>query len=52
MTLNKIQKDRVKYFSEYDTMTGIYNRRAGYEKLTKIYKDAPKGNGKVSICVY
>ncbi len=50
MLINKIEKDRVKYFSEYDTMTGVYNRRAGFEKLYKIYKDAPKEGGKVSIC--
>lgn len=50
MLVNKIEKDRVKYFSEYDTMTGVYNRRAGFERLYKIYKDAPKDGGKVSIC--
>ena len=50
ITINKIEKEKIKYFSEYDTMTGIYNRRAGFEKLNKLYKDAPKNTGKISIC--
>jgi len=50
ITINKIEKDKIIYFSQYDTMTGIYNRRAGFEKLHKIYKDAPKNRGNISIC--
>lgn len=50
MAINKTEKERVKYFSEYDTMTGVYNRRVGFQKLNKIYKEAPKDRGKVSIC--
>jgi len=30
---NRSKKERVKYFSEYDEMTGILNRRAGLERL-------------------
>ena len=50
MTINKVDKDKIKYFSEYDAMTGIYNRRAGFEKLNRIYNDAWKDRGKISIC--
>lgn len=50
ITMNQHQKDRIRYFSEYDTMTGIYNRRAGFEKLNKLYKEAVKENGKICIC--
>lgn len=50
MNMNRIQKDKTKYFSEYDTMTGVYNRRAGLEKLSKIYKDTYRNSGKMSIC--
>ncbi len=50
VTFNKIKKDKIKYFSEYDTMTGVYNRRAGFERLNKIYKNASKDSGKISIC--
>jgi len=50
LTINRIEKVKIKYFSEYDTMTGIYNRRAGFEKLNKIYNDKPKNSGKISVC--
>lgn len=35
-----------KYFSEYDTLTQLYNRRAGFEHLHK----QMKGNNRISIC--
>lgn len=50
MTINKISRERIKYFSEYDTMTGVFNRRAGLELLDKTYRDVMKNGGKVSIC--
>lgn len=50
ITMNKIEKDKIKYFSEYDAMTGVYNRRAGIEKLTALYKEAMKNTRKISIC--
>lgn len=50
VTLNKMSKEKIKYFSEYDAMTGVLNRRAGFELLNKIYRDFMKDKGKVSIC--
>ncbi|MEA4972478.1 MAG: diguanylate cyclase [Candidatus Metalachnospira sp.] len=50
MASNKIEKDRTKYFSEYDGMTGVYNRRAGFEKLNQLYKDVSKFNYIISVC--
>ncbi len=50
ISLNRIEKDRIKYFSEYDSMTGVYNRRAGFERLNSIYKEATKKNSKTSLC--
>lgn len=50
MNMNRVQKEKTKYFSEYDSMTGVYNRRAGLEKLSRIYKDTNRSNGKMSIC--
>jgi len=50
ITFNNIEKDKIKYYSEFDMMTGIYNRRAGFEKLNQIYKDATKKDGEVCIC--
>lgn len=34
--LNESEKRQVKYFSEFDAMTGVYNRRAGLEKIEKL----------------
>ena len=45
----RAQRKEVRYFSEYDALTGIYNRRTGYQKLNTIGKDVGKGNG-ASIC--
>lgn len=51
LTINKISKERIKYFSEYDTMTGVYNRRAGFELLDKIHRNYMKNGGrKASVC--
>lgn len=50
MTVNKQKNDEIKYFSEYDIMTGIYNRRAGFEKLTQLYKNIEKNKSEISVC--
>lgn len=50
MTLSKIKKDKIKYFSEYDTLTDVYNRRAVFEKLSKLYKNSGKEKGTLSVC--
>jgi diguanylate cyclase (GGDEF)-like protein len=41
---------KIKYFSEYDTMTNVYNRRAGLEKLGVLYREAKKERKKLCIC--
>lgn len=50
IAINKNEKDQIKYFSEYDVMTGVYNRRAGFEKLSQLYKNMGKENCMISIC--
>ena len=50
MIIDKLEKERIKYLSEYDTMTGALNRRAGFELLNKIYQDFMKNKGNISIC--
>ena len=50
VVLNKNEKDKIKYFSEYDVMTGVYNRRSGFEKLSQLYKNTGKENGIFSVC--
>lgn len=50
LTLSKIKKDKIKYFSEYDTLTDVYNRRAVFERLSKLYKDVDGEKEVFSIC--
>jgi hypothetical protein len=50
ITINKMSNERIKYFSEYDTMTGALNRRSGFEQLNILYQDFMKVGGNISIC--
>ncbi|WP_028829090.1 sensor domain-containing diguanylate cyclase [Proteocatella sphenisci] len=50
ISINKNERERIKYFSEYDVMTGAYNRRAGFEKLAQLYKKMSKNDGQISVC--
>jgi len=45
-----IINEKIKYFSEFDAMTGIYNRRAGYTLLQKSYHDFTKMGGSITVC--
>ena len=46
----KVSAEQTKYFSEYDTMTGVLNRRAGLELLEIRYKSARVTGDALSIC--
>jgi len=50
VALNKNETEQIKYFSEYDEMTGVYNRRAGFEKLSQLYKNTASKSFVISIC--
>ncbi len=50
ITFNAAQKKRVLFFSECDTMTGIYNRRAGLNRLEHVYRKSKREQAPVSIC--
>ncbi len=50
LAINKNEKERIKYFSEYDVMTGVYNRRAGFERLSRIYEKSNNKSCLISIC--
>lgn len=50
LSMRQIEKERIKYFSEYDTMTGIYNRRAGFERMEQLYQELRKSNQPMSLC--
>ena len=45
-----IESDKIKYFSNYDVMTGVYNRRAGLDKLNTIYKRLSNATKPTSVC--
>ncbi|PAB57834.1 sensor domain-containing diguanylate cyclase [Anaeromicrobium sediminis] len=50
MVKNKINKEEIKYFSEYDAMTNVLNRRAGLALLNEKIKKALNDKDKISIC--
>lgn len=50
LTINQVKNDEIKYFSEYDAMTGVFNRRTGFEKLKQLYKNLEKNASQVSVC--
>ncbi|WKY47645.1 diguanylate cyclase [Eubacteriaceae bacterium ES3] len=50
MVVNKNEKERIKFFSEYDTMTGVLNRRAGFEKLNGLLDKKPHEAKVNSLC--
>ncbi len=50
LSMRQMEKERIKYFSEYDTMTGIYNRRAGFERMGQLYQELRKSNLPMSLC--
>lgn len=47
VVFNKKSIRKIKYFSEYDTMTNVLNRRAGIAKLEYTLTE---NDGKVSVC--
>ena len=50
LTINQVKNDEIKYYSEYDAMTGVFNRRTGFEKLKQLYKNIEKNEKLVSVC--
>lgn len=47
---NKLSKDTIKYFSEYDELTNSLNRRAGFFKLREIRNTIWRNPRNLSIC--
>ncbi|MGE4509241.1 MAG: diguanylate cyclase [Eubacteriaceae bacterium] len=50
LAVNENEKKRIKYFSEYDAMTGVFNRRAGFEKIKGILDKKPNNTQSSSLC--
>ena len=47
---NRSKSEQVKFFSEYDVMTGALNRHAGIVRLSALYKALAKNNCMTSVC--
>ncbi len=43
-------REQIRYFSQFDTMTGVYNRRAGMERLRMMIDRRNADNCQLSIC--
>lgn len=43
-------REQIRYFSQFDTMTGVYNRRAGMERLRLMIDRKNTDNCQLSIC--
>lgn len=46
------EHDKIRYFSEHDGLTGVYNRRIGLIKLRHLYKKAYRSKLASSICFF
>lgn len=50
IAVNKGQRKQIKYYSEYDTLTGVYNRRSAYEKMQALEKSDTKSCRLFAVC--
>jgi diguanylate cyclase (GGDEF)-like protein len=50
IAMRKRMDDRTRFFSEYDVMTKVFNRRAGMHLMTKIYREAQRKSAPLSVC--
>lgn len=50
MHVNRKTYETIKYYSEYDSLTNIYNRRAGIDKLNMMFPSSERRHFMVSLC--
>ncbi len=50
ITLNKVSREKIRYYADYDVMTGVLNRRAGFNKLEEIFSKVKQDKMIISIC--
>ena len=50
MAMNKEEKERIRYLSEYDVMTGVYNRHFGMDSLQRLSRRPGGKPLTLSIC--
>lgn len=48
--INRMDYNKIHFYSLYDTMTKVYNRRAGIEKLNKFFPIDERRSSPFSIC--
>ena len=44
------KKEQIRYFSQYDAMTGVYNRRMGMERLAEVSRALRRESRPLSLC--
>ncbi len=49
LILYNIQKGKIKYYSQYDPLTSVYNRRTGINKIMKIIRETRHRNSVIAI---
>jgi len=50
LVVKRAQKKEIKYYSEFDAMTGVYNRRSGYQKLAGLQREKAAPPCQRSVC--
>ena len=50
MVIKRNEKEEIRYFSEVDTMTGVYNRRMAFAKMNDLYEKHRRDGSSLSIC--
>ncbi|MCE5343690.1 MAG: GGDEF domain-containing protein [Eubacteriales bacterium] len=50
LSLNQQQKEKLEYMSRFDAMTGVYNRRAGLEKLSRMRAKQKESHCGFCVC--
>lgn len=50
MHINRKNYETIKYYSEYDSLTNTYNRRAGIDKLNMMFPSSERRHFMVSLC--
>ncbi|MBE0600176.1 MAG: diguanylate cyclase [Firmicutes bacterium] len=50
IAVGRAQNREILYFSEFDALTGVYNRRAGYQKLTELRRQTTDRGYEMAVC--
>ncbi len=50
IAVSRAQNKEILYYSEFDALTGVYNRRAGYHKLEELRKQTVDRGYEIAVC--